>query len=635
LLTPLLFSWWLLAAQNRQPGDPDKEPAPRIAEGSQNSGAQESASPQSTYTEGSLIGASLYLRHCEACHEAGTLPYINRTVMKKMSAEYIVRSLTAGMMRKEAANLNAGEREAIAEYLTSRSVVKAGPVEMGRGRCSAAPQASFSGPSWNGWGVDLENSRFQSSPDSALKSEQVSSLQLKWAFGYSGNFAAYSQPTVAGSRVFVGSPLGLVYALDAETGCTYWTFQALGGVRGAITIGPDGVAYFGDTRANVYAVNGLTGKVIWQKQVDDHPLARVTASVKLHEGRLYFGVASREEWLSSSSRYECCTFRGSVVALNAKTGKQIWKTYTIPEPSRRTRKSVSGTQLYGPSGAGVWGSPTLDTKRQVLYVGTGDNYSEPATSHSDSIMAFDLKTGEIVWSRQLTSGDVFNGNCLQLDRPSCPEEPGPDFDFGASPVLRTLAGGERILIAGQKSGVVHGLDPDKKGEILWQTRVGKGGLLGGIQWGMAADSTAVYAAISDIALVAGPEGYQPDPKIGGGLHAVDLRTGKKLWSALPPAEGCKTPRCSPAQSSAVTAIPGAVFSTAEDGHIRAYSTKDGAILWDYNTLRSFDTVNQIPAHGGTMDGAGPAVAGGMLFVNSGYGFFYGASGNVLLAFAPK
>jgi len=589
--------------------------------------------PGSSQTESSIIGKGLYSSHCAMCHELGTLPLMNRFILKEMSPAFIVRALTVGPMRLQASTLNAGEREAIAEYLTGESVIKPGRIETAQGRCSATSSTNVGNKNWNGWGVDIENTRFQD--NGGLTAGQVPRLKVKWAFGFPGNFASYSQPTVVDGRVYVGGPLGQVYSLDAKTGCTYWTFQAIGGVRGALTIGADGTVYFGDTRAYVYAVNGSSGKLIWQKQVDDHPLARVTGSVKLYEGNLYFGVSSREEWLSASSTYECCTFRGSVNALRAKTGQLIWKTYTIANPPKPTRQSDSGTQLYGPSGAGVWGSPTIDRVRKLLYVGTGDNYTAPATDNSDAVLALDLKSGRIVWSKQITAGDAFNGGCLQPDKSICPEKPGPDFDFGASTILRTLPDGHRILVAGQKSGSLFGLDPNNKGEILWQTKVGGGGVLGGIQWGFTASPDAVFVGVSDIGLISAAEGFEPDPKAGGGLHAVALASGKKLWDATPSAEGCKTPRCSPAQSAAVTSIPGVIFSGSEDGHIRAYSGSDGRILWDFDTVQKFETVNKIPATGGTMDGGGPAVADGMLFVNSGYGFLYGAPGNVLLAFGVE
>jgi polyvinyl alcohol dehydrogenase (cytochrome) len=557
----------------------------------------------------------------------------NHVALKAMSPEYIVRALTSGPMRVQAARLTTPERDAIAEYLTGKSLETASQVSTGT--CASGPPKSIAGPQWNGWGVDLENTRFQPANAAGIAADQVPNLKLKWAFGFAGDFSAFAQPSIVGGRVFVGSVAGIVYSLDAASGCTYWSFQAATSVRTAIAIGPFGTAYFGDLHATVYALDTNTGKLLWKTSVEDHPAARVTGTPKLHGGRLYVPVASREEWLSADARYPCCTFRGSVVALDAKTGKQIWKTYTIADAAKPLSKSKAGTPLWGPSGVGVWSSPTIDTKRKLLYVGTGDGYSDPATQYSDSILALDLQTGKIAWSRQITSGDVFNGNCIQMTPTTCPGKTGPDADFGSSPILRTLPSGRRVLIAGQKSGIVHGLDPDNKGEVLWQTRVGKGGMLGGIQWGPAADGEAAYVALSDVALMLGPGGTMPNPKAGGGLFAIQLATGEKLWSALPPEEGCKTPRCSPAQSAAVTAIPGVVFSGALDGHLRAYSTRDGKILWDYDTARKFDTVNGVAANGGALDGPGPAVAGGVLVVNSGYGYFNGIPGNVLLAFGVE
>ena len=574
-------------------------------------------------------GSDLYVKNCASCHEALSPPNQNHTVLGAMGSDHIVYALTSGSMRVQGSRLSVLERTAIAEYLTAKpvDVQKRAPA----GLCTGDAPKSFSGPQWNGWGVDLENSRFQAADAAGLRADQVPNLKLKWAFAFPGAIGAYSQPVVAGGRVFVGSPGGVVYSLDAATGCTYWSFEAASGVRSAITIGPGGIAYFGDLHANAYALDAATGKLIWKTLVEEHPYARVTGAPKLYEGRLYVPVASRDEWISMDPSFECCKFRGSVVALDAKTGKQVWKTYTIG-PAKPTGKSKTGTQLWGPSGVGVWNSPTIDAKRKLLYVGTGDAYSSPAPPTSDAILALNLATGKIVWTRQITEGDVFNGNCITAKPTTCPDKMGPDSDFGSSPILRTLPSGRSVLLAGQKSGVVHALDPDKGGQILWQTRVGKGGMLGGIQWGPAADAEVVYAALSDINLTPGAGGLIPDPKAGGGLFAIQIATGEKLWSVLPPPDDCKKERCSPAQSAAVTVIPGAVFSGSIDGHLRAYATKDGKILWDFDTVREYEPVNKVAARGGSLDGAGPAIAGGMLFVNSGYGYFNAMPGNVLLAF---
>ncbi len=323
-----------------------------------------------------------------------------------------------------------------------------------------------------------------------------------------------------------------------------------------------------------------------------------------------------------------------MVALDGATGKQIWRTYTISEEAHPTNKNKNGTQLWGPSGAGIWSSPTIDVKRNVLYVTTGDNYSHPSTATSDAFLAMDLDSGKLLWSRQITASDVWNTACRMADKSNCPETSGPDFDFGASPILVTLSSGKRALVAGQKSGVVYAIDPDAGGEVLWKVRIGKGGTLGGIEWGSAADQSNVYVGLSDITriLVPGSISTDTDPKQGGGMFALSLEKGERVWYTAPP--GCgERKRCSPAQSAAISAIPGAAFSGSVDGHLRAYSTKDGSILWDFDTVGPYKTVNGVEARGGSLDGGGPAIAGGMVFVNSGYVIWGGMPGNVLLAFS--
>jgi polyvinyl alcohol dehydrogenase (cytochrome) len=219
--------------------------------------------------------------------------------------------------------------------------------------------------------------------------------------------------------------------------------------------------------------------------------------------------------------------------------------------------------------------------------------------------------------------DNFTMGCMRGT--NCPEERGPDFDFGSSPILRELPGGKRVLVCGQKSGVVWGLDPDQRGKVLWQTRLGQGSALGGIEWGPAADLENAYVAISD---VINPQGRP------GGLHAVKLLTGEKLWTTPPPELHC-TPGakgCNSAQSAAISSIPGVVFSGSVDGHLRAFLSKTGEIVWDFNTARDYETVNGVPGKGGSLDSAGPVIANGMVFANSGYGMWQGLPGNVLLAF---
>jgi polyvinyl alcohol dehydrogenase (cytochrome) len=502
-------------------------------------------------------------------------------------------------------------------------------------------------PHWNGWGVDPSQSRFQPADRAQLAQEDVPRLKLKWAFGVPDAVFAPAQPTVIGGRIFIGSQFGTVYSLDAKTGCIYWKYDAGKGVRSAITIGLSSagpVAYFGDLSANVHAVDAVTGKAMWNVQIDSHPAARVTGAPLLVGTKLLVPVSSTEELLATDSKYSCCSFRGSIVALHASTGKQLWKTHTITQEPTATSTSAAGTQLMGPSGASVWSSPTYDAKNELIYVTTGDNYSDPPTETSDAILALNAETGKLAWVRQVTSGDAYVVGCPES--PNCPAAKGPDLDFGSSAILVGLANGKRVLIAGQKSGVVTAVDPDRGGAVLWQRRVGAGGVLGGVEWGSASDGSNFYVAVSDTKFTnVSPEtaGAQPslfgpkvawllDGKTGGGLHALKVATGEEAWHT--PHPGCNdVPGCGPAQSAAVTAIPGIVFSGGVDGHMRAYSAQDGRIVWDVDTKGEHRTVNGVAARGGSIDGPGPVVVGGMLYVTSGYGLWGETPGNVLLAYS--
>jgi len=584
-------------------------------------------------------GAALYKERCASCHDnpAGRVPPVS--ALRAMSFLQILRALESGVMKAQAEGLSSNERVAVTAYLAVPTLKP----EPAPASAFCAGKPSNQGPSWSGWSPQPTNTRFQDAASAGISAMDVPRLKLKWAFGLGSGIAARSQPSVSGGRVYVADEMGAVYSLNAATGCIEWSFDADGAIRGGIAIGKAGThaaVFFGDPRANAYALDANTGKLLWKVHVEEHFAAVITGTPLLHAGVLYVPVASSEEAVPGLPSYECCTFRGSVVALDAASGKQLWKTYTISETPQPTKISKTKAQLYGPSGASVWSSPTFDEKLGVIYVATGDNYSDPATSTSDAVLALDHKTGKILWSKQLTPNDTYNQGCDSPFKTNCPDKGGPDFDFGQSPILVTLANGRRALVIAQKAGVAHALDPDRQGEVVWQTRVGMGGALGGSQWGSAADRDHMYVALSDLKIKGvtmdktASQGYrlELDPNQGGGLFALSLATGEKVWSAKPASCGDRK-NCSPAQSAAVTAIPGAVFSGSVDGHLRAYSTSTGEVLWDVDTERDYDTVNGQKAHGGSLDGPGPVVAGGVLYVNSGYGQWGGAPGNVLLAFS--
>ncbi|HJT87433.1 MAG TPA: PQQ-binding-like beta-propeller repeat protein [Bryobacteraceae bacterium] len=493
-------------------------------------------------------------------------------------------------------------------------------------RCaSTAVAADWSTqPAWNGWGAGITNARFQTESGARITPDQVSRLKLKWAFGFPGAKAVYGQPTVVAGRVFLGVDTGYVYSIDAATGCVYWSYQAAGPVRAAVSVGPgkargSALAYIGDLKGNVYALNAATGEQVWKVQADTHPQAHITGAPQLYRNRLYVPVASGEEGAATDPSYQCCTFRGSVVALDALTGRRIWKTYIISDTPKPSGKNSKGVQLFAPSGGGVWNAPTIDPKRHALYIGTGDAYTQPAPKTTDSIMALDLDNGKVLWSVQDTSGDAWVVSCIagRGAPENCPKDAGPDYDFGSSPILVTLADGRNVLIAGQKSGNVWAHDPEHKGAVLWKTPVVSKPpeATGQITFGGGADDRNAYFGLNS-----------------GGVVALSLTNGEREWfSDITPASGRKS-----GQDAAVSIIPGVIFSGGWDGVLRALSTKDGTVLWQFDMAREFDTVNHVPAKGGSMGASGPTVAGGMVFAGAGYpGVQSGRNGNVLLAFGVE
>ena len=591
-------------------------------------------------------GAKVYEQKCASCHNGSVQRAPQLSVMKQKNAEDVLDALETGVMLFVGWGMPDAERKAVAEFVTGKQL---GAAQLKATMANMCPQApgeftvDENAPQWNGWGASPANTRVQPAEKAGLTAEQVANLKVKWAFGYPEGTVA-SQPTVVGGRVFVGTFRGQLYSLDANTGCVYWAIKNPTGIRSAVSVArlpksdpPKYAAFFGDLSATARAVDARTGEEIWQTKVDSHPIARITGAPQYHDGRLYVPVTSLEEVSSSDPKYECCTFRGTLVALDATTGKQIWKTYTIQEQAKPTRKNKIGVQLYGPSGASLWSSPTLDPDGGRIYVTTGDNYSDPASKTSDAIIAFDMKTGKFLWSEQFLPNDAWNVACGSEDETNCPNARGPDLDFGSSPILQKVADGKRVLVAGQKSGMVYAIDPDQNGKRLWEQRAGKGGLAGGIQWGPAADSEMMYVAISDIGMEIkdDPQAGKVsvlDPAVGGGIHAYRLATGEKVWSTPPPGCGGRK-NCSPAQSAAISVIPGVVFSGSVDSYMRAYSTKDGKVIWEHNANQEYKTVNGVKANGGSFDASGPTIANGVVYMNSGYGQFGGSPGNVLLAFS--
>ena len=587
-------------------------------------GAQDVAGKAASIT-GTEFGFQTFQQHCAQCHGNPAVKAPTPAALRQLPPEKIISALTSGAMRIQGQALSEVDKRRVAEALSARPLgsLQSGSAQQMPNLCRENPPLGdlAATPSWNGWGGDATNSRFQPANAAGLTRRQVGQLKLKWAFGFPGGVSAYGQPTVAWKRVFVGSDTGYVYSLDAATGCVYWSFEAKGAVRNAISMGPfagDGSAkyavYFGDMLANMYAVNAATGSLLWKSHVEDHFAARITGAPALYQGRVYVPVSSFEEFSASSPDYACCTSRGSVSALDANTGRTIWKTYTIPNPPQPTRKNSKGVQQYAPAGVSVWNTPTIDIQRRALYFGTGDAETEPAAPTSDAVMALSMDTGKMLWYHQAQKNDVWLGGCDGAAKTdNCPKDLGPDWDIGNSPILRSLPGGTRVLIAGTKNGNVFALNPDNAGALLWTASVVAPSAKGGIVWGGAADDRYAYFGLTS-----------------GGIAAVQLATGERAWFV----------RLSPAGSStdngaAASAIPGVVFAGGKDGRIHALSTTNGAPIWEFDTAKRFPTVNKVPARGGSIIAPGPVVADGMLFVGSGYAVIDQQPGNVLLAFSTE
>jgi len=590
--------------------------------------AQDMAVPDSTERVlGTEYGFIIFQERCTGCHgnpEVEKAPAPD--VLRAVPPERIYEALTSGAMQVHTQGLTEQEILRVAESVSGRMMGTTN-----KGEATAMPnQCQGNEPlgtpdantDWNGWGGTLANNRFRSSEHAGLTEGDIPRLKLQWAFGFDRGISAFGQPSIVSGRVYVGTDTGYVYSIDAISGCVYWSFRPESNVRNAISIGPvvgygettRYAAYFGDLKANVYALDARTGRLLWQRRVDDHFTARVTASPALHEGRLYVPLSSWEEASGKELVYPCCSFRGSIVALDANSGATVWKTYLVEGPPQPVKKNSLGTQLWAPAGVAVWNTPIVDAKRRAIYFGTGDSYTFPAAATSDAIVALDMYTGEYLWVYQVHPGDAYLVGCQFTKTENCPEEVGKDWDIPAPPILARLADGREMIIVSTKPGDVLSLNPDKGGELNWRVNVArKDSGYGGMRWGGANDGENAYFGL-----------------MSGGLVAVSLATGNLSWYTPLTENEVQSGHDAP-----VTILGSAVFVGGMDGNLNAVSAADGSLIWQYNTNREFETVNQVPARGGSISSAGPVFANSMMFVGSGYMIISGKPGNVLLAFSPE
>lgn len=581
-------------------------------------------------------GASDYALLCAGCHDGALLEAPRRSALAMFSPEHIVESLESGIMATQGMPLTRAKKRDVAFFLTGKRFDE-NATERVSFDCTASRAGGATldqSPLWNGWGAGVNNSRHQFN-ETLLTPDNVGELSLAWAFAFPGATRARSQPLVTPEAVFVGSQEGVVYALDASNGCPIWTYDAEAEVRSAVILDLDAqgkpeTLLFGDFAANAHAIDAQTGELRWKTSVHEHRLATITGATAVADGILVVPVSSLEIIAASRNEYSCCSFRGAVVGLSIATGEILWTHYTTPPP-QPTSKNRAGTQMQGPSGAPVWSGITIDTKRSLVYATTGENYSSPATNTSDAVIAIDLHSGERRWVKQVTTNDAWNGAC-STGGFNCPEEKGPDFDFGAAALLIESKLGRDLLVVGQKSGMVYALDPDADGALVWETRAGSGGTMGGIHYGMSSDGEGLFVGVSDLPTNNPYNVGEGQP----GIHRLNLASGAIEWRNLLP-NVCPQTKflCFQGISAAVSSSPGLVFAGGLDGMLRAFNAETGAILWETNTVQEYGDVNGIRGFGGAIEADGPVIAGGSVFVTSGYEKWGEQPGNMLLVYSIK
>lgn len=583
-----------------------------------------------------------YLERCADCHDVTSGE--DRTPPKAQLAlsgpNVIIEALTRGIMRPMADGMTEDEIRNMAIYLTGKEPLPTLADAPEPNLCAAQTPIVPGDGDWNGWGVDEVNTRYQ--PNPGFDAADVGDLEVKWAFAYPGK--KNGQATIIGDRLFFTTNAGRVYSLNRDTGCVYWRIELDAASRTSPIVAesaasPSGWAiYFADDSMQQHAADAMTGEIYWTTQIEEHPRGVMTAAAALHDGVLYIPTSSMEETVSRETAYVCCSFRGSITAVDAETGDVKWQTYAIPaEP--RVHRTVGDKNLLGPAGAAIWNTPTIDEELGRVYFATGDGYTDVVTTRTDAVIALDMESGEVVWTQQVTENDQFLVGCGGANQPAnCPENLGPDHDFGQSPILFDLPDGKRILVIGQKSGAAYGMDPDNNGAQVWSTQIGSGGPLGGIQWGSAIDPEGRYfVAVADTFATGRREDGSRIPA-NRGVFALDAATGNMIWEAPATAADCPEGlRCgtSPAHSAAVSAMPGVVFSGTLDSQFRAYDAATGEVLWTYITATPVDTVNgREQVAGGAIDATGATIGYGYVFQHTGYsGYGGGADGeNVLLAF---
>jgi len=594
--------------------------------------------------DGGHPGRAVYQTHCAVCHDR---PADTRTpafdALKQMNGESLWLSLTRGVMQAQGKALSRQELGAVIDFL---AVKAADDPDWYDGMLCPPERRTVSRTPviMPVVGVDERGSRHLTAQQAGLGSGDMPRLELAWAIGFPDTSVMRSAPVIVGSTMYVSAPqTGRVLALDVREPCVQWIYDAGTQLSSSLSYGLVGevpVLVFADRAGLVHAVEATAGERLWSADGRHSSDTSISGAPVLAGDRVIVPVSGSGVGRGADPEYECCAEHGAVVALDARTGEQLWTWHTMEAASYTGRTNRVGVKLRGPSGAPIWSTPTIDQGRGLIYATSGQNTSLPATKTSDAVLAIELATGRLRWGFQALANDVWIIGCRSDAAQSVPNCPSPeesvlkDFDFGGSAVLVTLADGRDVLLAGQKSGDVWALDPED-GTLLWNRRFGQGTPLGGVHWGLATDGQRVFAPISDP--ITHP-GARPEP----GMNALDIATGEVLWRQAVTAD-CEDGRrarfaaCDTRYglSAVPLVVDGSVVAGAVDGRLYVFDGATGAVVFRFDTLRDFETVNGVHGRGGSIDAHSVAAGAGMIFVGSGYGRFGQAAGNVLLAFRPR
>ncbi|MDP3740242.1 MAG: PQQ-binding-like beta-propeller repeat protein [Hyphomonadaceae bacterium] len=613
--------------------------------------ASEETTPTAAATPaGPHPGEAVYKQYCASCHdipEATKSP--TRETLARMTSGQIINALITGKMIAQAGPLSSQQVSYVSDYLSDAAAVD--DTWLAAMRCPAnrrTPKLNAQ-PTVSTFGFDIRNRRNLSYAQAGLTAADFSNLEVAWVVGFPDAVTMRSQAAVVGNSIFlpVGESKNRVFAFDISDKakpCIQWVWEGERTIRTSAGYGvrKDGkkVVMVGDMGAYIHMIDATNGKELWASHMGLFPGSISTATPVLVGDKVIAPSSQYEIMMAAQPNYECCKTHGGVVALDAMTGKRVWEGHTM-ENAKPIRDRGDGKMLWGPAGAPVWNSPSIDLKRNRLYVGTGEANSETAHKNTDALMAFDLADGSIKWAHQATENDVFNVGCgptgggLNCSKNTVFR----DVDFGASTILATQPNGNEIVVAGQKSGTVWAMNPDT-GAVVWKTHIGTGGPNGGIHWGIAVDDTHVYAPISYPGRSI--PGQDVDPALKPGLYAVNLADGSIDWKfeVKPDCTDARkkfVPRCNAlfGLSGAPTVVGDHIITGGLDGRLYVVERKTGKLVWQYDTAQDYTTVNGVTANGASIDNASIIAVNGLLIMNSGYGLFGQGAGNVMIAFKPK